>query len=548
MDGHSDAKDALSPAPVPEDSFPVPIPDGNGEPKAAAAGAPSVAIPTSHPPAIWFFFWGEFAERSSYYGMRTILMLYLTTTLHFADTTAAPVYNAFKMACYFLPLLGGYIADRWLGRYWTIVGFSVPYVLGQFLIGIPSQVTLFLALALLAGGSGVIKPNISTLMGQTYDQKRPGQETLRSAAFLWFYLSINIGALISSVALPIVRDVYMRSHLSEEAEAEVSRLEKEGKEVVISKLASQEVRERANTFAFMFPAGLMVLALGVFAAGKPTYALETPGRHELTPEERRLQWQTLWKLFGIFALVVLFWVGYEHNDTLWVAFIRDYVDLRLPFRLPFVGSTIPPDLLQFLNALFVVISIPVFNYLFRRLDPKVKIFTPMRKILAGFLLTAASIGLMSAAGFLATPTAKVSKLWPAFAYIILTLGEVLLYGTMLELAYAAAPKSMKGFVTACFLMTSALGNLVNVGWSPMYGGSLVDDPSKRGPLAPGPFFAITMGIVLAGAVGFLFIGRRFQAAEEEQAALPATDTGRFTPSGPEGGSDGIQGPGGVQPS
>src|SRR5437667_8622446 len=142
-----------------------------------------------HPPAIWFFFWGEFAERSSYYGMRAILFLYMTTALHLATRDATPTYSAFKMACYFLPLVGGYIADRWLGRYWTIVGFSVPYVAGQFLLTIPERYALYPALFLLAGGSGVIKPNISTLLGQTYDQKRPGNEILRRSAFLWFYLS-----------------------------------------------------------------------------------------------------------------------------------------------------------------------------------------------------------------------------------------------------------------------------------------------------------------------------------------------------------------------
>src|SRR5262245_29190032 len=205
----------------------------------AAPAAPDKSL-QRHPPAIWFFFWGEFAERSSYYGMRTILLLYLTTALQFADRTAAPIYSAFKMACYFLPLLGGYIADRWLGRYWTIVGFSVPYVLGQFLLGIPNQVTLLIALILLAGGSGVIKPNISTLMGQTYDQKRPGQESLRSAAFLWFYLSINIGALISSVALPIVRDRYIESHLTEEARAEFRAKTEAGEEVKLHDLATTE--------------------------------------------------------------------------------------------------------------------------------------------------------------------------------------------------------------------------------------------------------------------------------------------------------------------
>jgi proton-dependent oligopeptide transporter, POT family len=482
-----------------------------------------------HPPAIWFFFWGEFAERSSYYGMRTILMLYLTTTLHFATTAATPISNGFKMACYFLPLVGGYIADRWLGRYWTIVGFSVPYVLGHFILGIPSPVALFIALALLAGGSGVIKPNISTLMGHTYDQKRPGQEALRSAAFLWFYFAINIGALISTFALPMVRDSYMYNHLTPEARVEVDALAKEGKEVDVSKFASDEVKQEAYAFAFQFPAWLMVAALIVFAAGKRTYALDMPERHELTPEERRLQWQTLWRLFGIFALVVLFWVGYEHNDNLWVSFIQDYVNLRVPFT----DWSVPPDQLQSLNALFVVLSIPTFNFLFRRYDPKAKQFTPMRKILAGFLLTAASVGIMAMAGFLTqghstqvlqkgemveVSTVKVSLLWPAMAYIVLTLGEVLLYGTMLELAYAAAPKSMKGFVTACFLTTSAFGNLINVGWAPMYGGSLTDPASLRGPLLPGPFFAITTGIVLAAAIAFIFIGKRFERAQKEQAA------------------------------
>src|SRR4051812_21406528 len=100
----------------------------------ALAGGPAVS--QRHPAALWFFFWGEFAERSSYYGMRAILFLYLTQALRLSDADANRDYSAFKMACYFLPLLGGIIADRWLGRYWTIVGFSVPYVLGHFILGI----------------------------------------------------------------------------------------------------------------------------------------------------------------------------------------------------------------------------------------------------------------------------------------------------------------------------------------------------------------------------------------------------------------------------
>jgi dipeptide/tripeptide permease len=492
---------------------------------AIRAGHPPV--PTSHPPAIWFFFWGEFAERSSYYGMRAILFLYMTQALRLADSEAAPLYSKFKMACYFLPLLGGIIADRWLGRYWTIVGFSVPYVAGHFILGIPHDIALYSALALLAGGSGVIKPNISTLMGQTYDQQRPGQEALRVAAFNWFYLSINIGALISMFCLPLVRNHYILANLSPEVRATAESAALEGRD--ITTFASPEVLQSAYAVAFAFPAWLMVLSLLVFAAGKPFYGKETSAYQPLTPEERRLQWKTLARLFGIFALIVVFWVGYEHNDTLWIAFNRDYVDLKVPF----LAQPLAADQLQFVNALFVILLIPVFNILFAWLDPEIKIFTRMRKVLAGFLLTAAAVGIMSLAGFLVQGhttvqaqgdtsvevcTAKVSILWPVIAYIVLTVGEVLLYGTMLELAYSAAPKSMKGFVTACFLVTNTLGNFVNVVWTPMYGGSLTDALAKRGPLLPGPFFGITALLVLAAALAFVFVGRQFERGQPNAAA------------------------------
>jgi POT family proton-dependent oligopeptide transporter len=469
------------------------------------------SIPDKHPPAIWFFFWGEFAERSSYYGMRTILFLYITQVIGFTTRGTNWVYTPFKMGCYFLPLLGGWLADRWFGRYWTIVGFSVPYILGHFILGIPNEIALIIALILLAGGSGVIKPNISTLLGQTYDKQRPGNEHLRTSAFLWFYFAINIGAFLSQLSLPEVRDRHMLANLSPELREQAEELRRQGED--FAKIVPREVKANANAVAFQVPAWLMVISLTIFAAGKRFYYLEKREPHILTQEERRLQWRTLVRLLGIFLLVILFWIGYEHSDTLWIAFNRDYVNLRVPL----VGRSISPDQLQWLNALFVIILVPTFSFLFRRYDPDIKIFTPMRKVFAGFVLTAFAIGIMSVAGFQAQGrTDKISMLWPASAYIVLTFGEVLLYGTMLELAYTAAPKSMKGFITACFLVTNALGNLVNLLWVPFYGGSLTDPIDERGPLQPGPFFAITASFVVVATIGFIFVGKRFERAEAEQ--------------------------------
>jgi POT family proton-dependent oligopeptide transporter len=429
-------------------------------PAEVSAGTPgkSAAQPKGHPPAFWFIFWGEFAERASYYGMRAILPLYLVEVLHFSEQEGASIYSIFKMVVYFLPLLGGYLSDRYIGKYWGIVGFSIPYVLGHFVLGIETVPAMIIALSLLAIGSGVTKPNISTLLGLTYDQQRPGQEQLLSAAFRWFYLSINIGALISQFVMPVLRTDY------------------------------------SYRIAFQFPAWLMVGALIAFAVGKPFYAVEKRVTVSLTPEERRQRWETLKTLFGFFALVVFFWFGYEHNDSLWVYFADKHMNLTLPW----LGITVRGDQFQWINALCVILFVPTITLLAKYLDPRQRIFTAYNRVLVGFVVATLSIATMSLAGFLASGEAKVSVAWIIVAYVLLTLAEVLIYATGLELSYTAAPKNMKAFVTACFLVTNTFANFINIWFAKLY----------DTVLSPGVFFGITALVVLAATVAFAFVGRQ----------------------------------------
>ncbi|VTR95129.1 amino acid peptide transporter : Amino acid/peptide transporter OS=Nitrospirillum amazonense Y2 GN=AZA_58783 PE=3 SV=1: PTR2: PTR2 [Gemmata massiliana] len=454
-----------------------------------SSATPTPDTPTGHPSGFWFFFWGEFAERCSYYGMRAILPLYLTTRLNMSDERASEWYYAFKMACYFLPLLGGFLADRYLGKYWTIVGFSVPYVLGQLLIGVEDDTAVMCALALCAMGSGVIKPNISALLGLTYDQQRPGAQQLRASAFLWFYFAVNVGSLISLLGLPIIRNMF-------------------GYQV-----------------AFLVPAAFMTLALLVFAAGKKRYAVEVVGSAApMTPEERGEQWRTLTRLFGVFGLMVFFWVVYEHNDVQWVFFARDHIDLKLPDWLG--GQTLAPDQFQFINALCVLVLIAFFQWFWKRVDPTGTRFPSTTKVLIGFLFTGAGPALMAAAAFGATGGAKVSMLWIVAAYVLLTVGEVLVYGTMLDLSYAHAPARMKGLVTACFLVTNTLGNFVNTQLGKLYfsgpgkGEEVVESLNWGARVTtvngdtvfrfyPEAFFTIDVAIALAAAAGFFVVARRF---------------------------------------
>jgi dipeptide/tripeptide permease len=492
------------------------VTDRPPEPSGAAIAdgqAPAFVLPAnpitrfflSHPPGFWFFFWGEFAERSSYYGMRAILTLYMSDKLGLGDANAATYFSFFVAACYFLPLVGGFVADRFFGKYWTIVGFSIPYILGHVVLGVESYWFMVLALTLLAMGSGVIKPNISTLMGLTYDQQRPGQELLRSDAFAMFYFAINVGAALSQIAMPWIRTNY------------------------------------GYSTAFLFPAGLMVVSFAVFAAGKRYYAHETIGYRRKSAEELAAQWAILPRLLGLFVLVMFFWAIFDQSATTWIFFGKSFMDCRL------FGVTVDPDSIQAFNPLFILIFLPLVQLLWKLLAHLHIRVRPTDKMIVGFLLTALTMGIMAGAAasagvapekrpklddagkqivkngevemeYWTTDENKVSVWWQVLAFLVLTNAEILISVTGLELAYAAAPKSMTGFVTACWLVTVGMANLfINAPVTHLY-------PT----MPPVYYFSGLAATLLIVTILFFFVARQFnQAAVKAAAALLPEAGGSF---------------------
>lgn len=420
----------------------------------------------AHPLGFWFIFWGELAERASYYGMRAILALYLVDRLGFSESSASVVVAAFGAAVYLLPLAGGYIADRGLGKYRTIVLFSLPYILGHVILGIESRPFLYLALGLLAMGSGVIKPNLSPLMGLTYQQQRPGQDQLLADAFAMFYFAINVGATASSWVMPLLRTWY------------------------------------GYAIAFLFPAGLMAIAFLLFAAGKPFYAVEPRRQASLTPEERRERWQTLMRLTALFVVVAFFWSIFEQSPSTWTLFAREYLDLQ-------IGSwTLQPDQLQTLNPLLILVLLPALTVFWRVLA---RWGLPLRetdKMLLGFVLTAITMALMAVAGYRAEISGKVSVYWEVAAYVLITLAEICISVVGLELAFTLAPATMKSFITACWLATIFLGNLLNTQLTRLY----------KDVLAPGSYFALLTAMLVPATIAFVLIARRFNRNSQKPVA------------------------------
>src|SRR5437763_4909708 len=211
---------------------------------------------TGHPTGFWFIFFGELAERCSFYGMRGLLAFYLIHVFGKTKAEASEVVHLYIAACFATGLLGGWVADRFLGKYWTIVLFAVPYVIGQVLIGLSDLTLMYVALVILAFGSGVIKPNISSLMGMTYDRNRPGQDLLRSRAFGYFYMAINVGSFLSYMLCLVLRDYFGQV------------------DPQTGKPATAASARTGYLIAFLFPAALMAAALVVFALGKRYYGRE----------------------------------------------------------------------------------------------------------------------------------------------------------------------------------------------------------------------------------------------------------------------------------
>jgi POT family proton-dependent oligopeptide transporter len=330
-------------------------------------------------------------------------------------------------------------------------------------------------------GTGATKPNIPTLMGMTYDQKRAGQDKLRSDAFAMFYFAINVGSLLSSFSMPILRNCW-------------------------------DYRT-----AFLFPAGLMCIAFPIFALGKPFYAREVLVRRRKTPAERRRQWRVLGRLLGLFVVVAFFWGVYDQSSITWIFFAEDHIDLHL------FGFAVKGDQFGWINPALILVLLPLITVLWKVLDRLGWRLRPTDKMAAGFLLTTATMAVMTVAGFVARSGAeRLSVLWIVLAYVLVTCAEVCISVVGLELAFTAAPRPMKSFVAACWLVTVAGGNFGNMLITPLYG-----------RMTPGWYFGLLALLMLVITILFFLVARNFNRAGVRWLTDDAADSpapGTLSPS------------------
>ena len=449
-----------------------------------------------YPPQIKYIVGNEAAERFSYYGMRAILVVFMVQYLGMMQHDAKGVYHLFISANYLLPLVGGYLSDRFLGKYKTIMMLSMVYCLGHLVLALYETKTgMYVGLGLIALGAGGIKPCVSAHVG---DQFNKGNSHLLKSIYEIFYFSINFGSFFSTLLIPWLLPRY------------------------------------GSGVAFGVPGILMAVATLIFWMGRDKYVHVPPAGKEKSSQFFNILFYALFNLgkkqkgqsflevakgkfpadkvegakaavdvFKVLISVAAFWACFEQHGSSWVLQAK-------AMNLNWLGTKWEASQIPALNPIMVMILIPTFSYGIYPLCEKFGLkMTALRRMGGGMLLTGLSFvfaGMVQAA---LDSGATVSVGWQFPQYIVLTMAEVMVSITGLEFAYTQAPRAMKSTMMSLWLLTVTAGNLFT---------AAIEFMNKFSGASQFYFFAVVMFSI---SVLFVVMATRYQYRNYVEDGVPA---------------------------
>jgi POT family proton-dependent oligopeptide transporter len=471
------------------------------------------------PPGIPYIVGNEAAERFSFYGMRAILVVFMTEFLrnsHGDTVVMGPAeankwFHVFEFAAYGFPVLGAILADAFWGKYRTIIVLSIVYCLGHLALAVDdTRLGLAIGLFLIAVGTGGIKPCVSAHVG---DQFGPRNSGLIERVYGWFYFSINFGSFFSTLLTPAI-------------------LHRKGV------FADWVPESHAAAYAFGLPGVLMAIATLVFWLGRRRYAHIPPGGRQFLRDTFGTEGrETLWRLAPLYFFILFFWTLYDQTASSWVQQAK-----RLDCNL--LGLDLTPSMIQAVNPLLVMLYIPLFNYVVYPLLERRFRVTPLRKIGIGFGLTAAAFAvswwievrinaekaaylqeasLWQSALFEVRDVARLpgegrpSAWWQVLAYLVITAGEIMVSITGLEYSYTQAPNRMKSLVMSFYLLTVSLGNALTAGIN-----AVIQDEHGNSTIADTTYFAIFTGLMCVVTAAYAVVSPRFREKSYVQGETNAS--------------------------
>ena len=436
---------------------------------------------TNMPGGIPYIIANEAAERFSFYGMRAILVVFMTRYLLDSSGTLAAMseedakgwYHLFVSAVYLTPLLGALVSDGVLGKFRTIILLSLVYCAGHFVLAMDdTRWGLAVGLGLIALGAGGIKPCVSSHLGDQFGRSNQG---LLARAFSWFYFAINLGAFISSLATPWLLQRY------------------------------------GSAVAFGLPGILMLTATLIFWAGRYQFVhVPAGGRRFLKEAFSRTGLGALGRLTVVYLFIAVFWALFDQTGSSWVL-QAERMDLLL------FGVELLPAQIQAANPLLVMLLIPVFSYLVYPAIDRVFPLTPLRKITIGLFLAAAAFAIPTAVQTSIDAGGTPSIGWQLLAYVVLTAAEVMVSITCLEFSYTQAPKTMKSFVMAFFMLSISLGNLFTSGVN-----FFIQEADGSSKLEGAEYFMFFTSLMLVTAILFMLLARFYRGQTYVNEEQPAT--------------------------
>jgi len=452
-----------------------------------------------HPKGLMTLFFTEMWERFSYYGMRALLILFMTTAvvdggLGFDDRTSGAVYGLYSMGVYLMALPGGWFADRLFGLKKSVWYGGIIITLGHFTMALPGLVNLFsdgpahtgelnaldlnafyLGLILIVLGTGLLKPNISSIVGKLY----PEGSSKRDAGFSIFYMGINLGALFAPIAtsslaiynwhlgfglagvgmlLGLIQYKLTEKHLEGVGEAVVPVTpEERASQKKVVRIAVIFLGLLALLILLVFLGTIRVDASGMAAASNNVIAIVALAYFGyliffggLNTDEK--------KKVGVIAILFLFsamfWSGFEQAGSSLNLFADRFTD-RTVF-----GWEIPTGYFQSINSLFIIIFAPLFGAMWvwlgrRNLEPS----SPL-KFAFGLILLGVGFFVMYFATKIAASGELAAPSWLIFTYLFHTFGELSLSPVGLSLTTKLAPEKYSGQMMGMWFLSVALGNLI----------------------------------------------------------------------------------------
>ncbi len=467
-----------------------------------------------HPIGLRTLFLTEMWERMSYYGMRALLVLYMTGAvtgfnpgLGWSQIESQAIYGIYSGMVYFMVVPGGWIADNILGHQKAVLIGALIIALGHFTLAIPIEQTFFLGLIFVVLGTGLLKGNISTIVGQLYE----GQDDKRDSGYTIFYMSINIGSTLGflicsylgekigwhwgfgaagiGMTFGVIQYIKHR-HLLGDAGMHPNEMSDDKRNKLTNYLKVSLVgmfmiigagllgfftidpRFFAEQFAYFLTiiAGLYFIYLFLFAG--------------LSAAERK----NLILLFLLFIGAAAFWSGFDQSAGSLNIFARDYTDLSI------AGYEIPVGWLQFANPVIVVLFAPIFAGVWaqlarKNLDPSLPI-----KFAIGLLFMALSFLVMIVAVNIALESSPVGMQWLLLTYLFQTWGELALSPIGLSAFSRYGPKRYMGQMFGLWFLASAIGGVL----AGLLGGEALDGGLET--ISPVFEFMIQYYLVIAVAL------------------------------------------------